>query len=399
MKKTVFFVISFEAYLDNKGNSRFIDIMNLLKNDYNCVLISTDYSHILKKFRTIDRNTFEDKNNIKLILLHELGYNKNISIKRFISHFYFSRQLKKFLLTSNKPSKIYCSVPDFNVAKVCADYCDKFNVEFILDIQDIWPEAFKLVIDTPIINNTIYRIMEKVANSVYKEADKLIAVSDTYLERARRVNDTIYYLSAYLGTKYKEFKQIYDNASIIRPAGEFWVIYIGTLGRSYNIEMIISAVAQLNREGKNIKFLCLGSGPKQNKLIEQAKNEECNAYFAGNVTYDVLIQYLKSANVAMNILFDNAAQSVTNKLGDYICAGLPIINTQKNKEVINLIENNKIGVNIDNDISQIKNSINAYYYQYVLNKIKPHINESLIKEKFDRNINNKKIVNIIRKDI
>lgn len=58
----------------------------------------------------------------------------------------------------------------------------------MIDIQDIWPEAFKMVFNVPIISDLIFYPMKKMADYIYSRADSIVAVSDTYADRASTVN-------------------------------------------------------------------------------------------------------------------------------------------------------------------------------------------------------------------
>lgn len=58
------------------------------------------------------------------------------------------------------------------------------NVRFIIDIQDLWPEAFKMVFKLPIVSDIVFAPFNFLANGIYKRADEIIAVSDTYVNRA-----------------------------------------------------------------------------------------------------------------------------------------------------------------------------------------------------------------------
>ena len=55
-------------------------------------------------------------------MLKEPGYTKNVSFKRFYSHYVMGRNLRKYLSNRKKPDVIYCAVPSLDVAKTAAKY-------------------------------------------------------------------------------------------------------------------------------------------------------------------------------------------------------------------------------------------------------------------------------------
>ena len=176
------------TFPSEKGNSRFNYIANLIdKNKYDLEIITSNFYHMKKKHRELN---FEKEQNLncKIKLISEPGYKKNVSIKRFYSHYILAKNLKKYLKQIDKPDIIYCAIPSLSVAKVAAKYAEKKNIRFIIDVQDLWPEAFKMVFNIPIISNLIFYPMKKEADYIYSKADDIIAVSDTYVDRAVSVN-------------------------------------------------------------------------------------------------------------------------------------------------------------------------------------------------------------------
>ena len=49
----------------------------------------------------------------------------------------------------------------------------KNDVRFIIDVQDIWPEAFKIILNIPVLSDIIYYPMKKQADYIYSAADEI----------------------------------------------------------------------------------------------------------------------------------------------------------------------------------------------------------------------------------
>lgn len=335
------------------NNSRFLYIAKMLakSNKNNIEIITSDFSHARKtNFNKIDKI-----DGIKFTVCHETGYERNVSLKRFISHKELAINIKKYLKNRKKPDVIYAAVPSLSVAKVCAKFCEKNNIKFIIDVQDLWPEAFKMVFNIPVISNLIFYPMKKQADYIYSKADKIIAVSETYCNRALKVNKkTKKGLSVFLGTdleyfdKCKESNKTEFNDKFIRIA------YIGTLGHSYNIKFVIDAIKVLNNKGiNNIKFIIMGDGPLKSEFEEYAKEKNVDCEFTGRLPYEEMIGILCSCDIAVNPIKAKSAGSIINKVGDYASAGLPVINSQENEEYRRLIEEKEIGINVENNDSDL----------------------------------------------
>ena len=49
-------------------------------------------------------------------------------------------------------------------------YCEKNNIRYIIDVQDLWPEAFKLCFHVPVISNILFAPVNAYINGAYKRA-------------------------------------------------------------------------------------------------------------------------------------------------------------------------------------------------------------------------------------
>lgn len=395
----ILIVAHFTQIPSENGNNRFNYLARLLgENPNNQVeLITSGFSHKLKKRRELKE---EEKNklNYKLTMLDEPGYKKNVSLKRFYSHYKMSINLKKYLNELDyKPDVIYCAVPSLDVAKVTAKYAKKNNIKFIIDVQDLWPEAFKMVFNIPIISDMIFFPMKRQADYIYKQADDIIAVSDTYLNRVTTVNKKYKNkLSIYLGTDLQYFDQCRDKNLAEDEDGKIKIAYIGTLGNSYDIKIIIDALEILGKKYNNLKFLVMGDGPLKEEFIEYAKNKESDIEFAGRLDYPKMVGRLCGCDIAVNPIKHGSAGSIINKVADYAAAGLPVINTQENDEYRNVIQQYNIGFNCENnnvkDIAQkIEKLINDKKLRVEMGKN----NRILAEEKFDRKKTYKEIYELV----
>ena len=378
MKKKIMIIAHFCDYENENTNNRFNYIFNLLREKYEIKLITSNFCHGTKKYRI-------DKKLKDIILLNEPKYEKNICLKRFYSHYIFSKNVKKYLENlQEKPDIIYCAVPSLDVAYEVGKYTKKNNIKFIIDIQDLWPEAFQMVFKVPIISNIIFYPFKKKANKIYSMADYIIAVSETYLERGKKENicegETIY-----LGTE----KSLIDNIKKIdlaKEEEEIWIAYVGTLGSSYDLNIIIEAISKLNSFLKEkVVFQVMGDGPLRENFEKFTKEKQIKAKFWGNLEYQHMIGVLKNCDIAVNPIKKNSAGSIINKVGDYAGVGLPVINTQENKEYRDLVEKYNIGFNSSNDdVDEIVKKIEKLINDKKMKKIMGKNNRRLFEEKFDR---------------
>ena len=363
------------------NNSRFVYLANMLVNnpDNEVEIVTSDFEHSKKKhFERIG-----DLPNVKISMFHEAGYPKNISLRRFASHKELARNIKKYLEHRKKPDVCYCAIPSLDVGYVVAQYCKSHGIRFIVDIQDLWPEAFKMVFNIPVISNILFAPMKRKADNIYSCADEIVAVSKTYAERAMAVNSKCKEATVvYLGTEKESFDKYVQH---IEEKRDFLTIaYVGSMSASYDLVSVIDAISQINAREK-IKFLAMGDGTLREKFIEYAKEKNVIAEFPGRLPYPQMIQQLNLCDIAVNPIRKGSAGSIINKVGDYAMAGLPVVNTQECKEYRELLDEYEAGINCEcENVNQIANALRQLIEDIDLRKIMSINSRKLGLDRFDR---------------
>lgn len=372
------------------GTSRFVFIAEHLSQYHNVELITSSFDHITKKQRS--KETYELKS--KITLLNEPSYPKNVCLQRFVSHMCFGKQVKKYLESRKRPDVIYCAVPSLDCAYYAAKYAKKNNIKFIIDVQDLWPEAFKMIFNIPVISDMVFYPMKQKADFIYSCADTIVGVSETYCNRAKTVNrKNAECVPVFLGTKLALFDEYVSENKVHRDDSKFIIGYCGTLGHSYDIKCVIDAMIILREKGcTNISFWIMGDGPLKGKFEEYAIKNKLDVVFYGRVPYEKMCGLLASCDVCVNPIISSSEASIINKHGDYAASGLPVINTQASPEYRNLIETYKCGINCEcSDSVQVAETIH-----YFINHREERISmgkgsRKAAEELFDRNFSYAKI--------
>ncbi len=344
--KDIVIIANFVGGLHGTDNNRFPYLASILCKDNNVELIVSDFCHG-EKARRANIYNFP----FKITLLNEPGYKKNICLKRFWSHYVWGKNVIKYLKSRKKPDVVYCAVPSLTVSAKVSEYCQKNAIRFIVDVQDLWPEAFQMVFKVPVFGRLIFAPFKHLANIAYGNADEIVGVSQTYVDRALSVNKKgAKGYSVFLGTDLETFDENVRNNPFSKPDGaEIRLAYCGTLGSSYDLTCVFDALDILNKKGlTNIKFLVMGNGPRRSVFEKQAQELKLNVEFTGRLPYPEMCGRLCACDIAVNPIMPGAAQSIINKHADYAAAGIPVINTQESQEYRNLVESYAMGINCKN---------------------------------------------------
>jgi glycosyltransferase involved in cell wall biosynthesis len=386
--KDILIIAHFTQVPGELTNGRFHYIADkIMKENMNIEVVTSSFSHKKKQQRKVSEEQLKN-NSYKFTMLYEPDYKKNVSIKRFYSHYAIGNSLKKYLQERKKPDIIYCAVPSLDMAGVVAKYAIKNNIRFIIDVQDLWPEAFRMVFHVPVVSDLIFYPMERKANFIYSAADEIIAVSKTYANRALKVNAKCKNAHiVFLGTELANFdKLVEENKFEKKPDNEIWLTYVGTLGHSYDLTCVIDALKILVDKGiKNIKFIVMGDGPLKEKYENYAREKGIYYHFTGRLDYGKMVGILAVCDIAVNPITKGAAQSIINKHSDYAAAGLPVLNTQESEEYRNLVDEYQMGLNCKNSSPEdLANSLFRIYEDENLRRDMGKNSRRLAEEKFDR---------------
>ncbi len=378
--------------LDGTCNSRFLYLGDMLAKEHDVEIITGDFDHDNKVYFHHEI----EKHDYPITLLHEGSYPTNVCLSRFRGHYIWGQSVQKYLEERKKPDVIYCAIPTLKASNIAAKYCERNGIRFVIDVQDLWPEAFQMVLNIPIISNIIFAPFKAIADGIYKRADGICAVSDTYVQRALKVNHKLKKgTTVFLGTDISIFDQyVEENHAPEKEEDEIWLAYCGTLGSSYDLTCVIDALAILKDE--RICFVVMGDGPRKEEFIHYAKEKQVKARFMGMMPYPQMCGMLKGCDITVNPISHNAAQSIINKHADYAASGLPVLSTQENEEYRKLVEEYQMGFNCrNNDAEDLAEKLKKLADNPQLRKTMGENARKCAEERFDRKKSYQKLINVI----
>lgn len=335
-----------------KGYTRFRYLAEFLtKAGYQVDLITTTFQHWEKKQRDLEQIE-KEQYPFGLKFIYEPGYKRNVDLKRIRSHKKAAQNLRMLLEREADYDLIYAEIPPNDVALTAAEYAHSKGIPFVVDVNDLWPEAMRMVLDIPVVSDILFYPLLRDAKKVYSLVSGVVGTSDEYrdrpfLEQKRNVPRITVYVGNEI-TQFDEGAKAQQN-SVSKTDGEFWVGYAGTIGTSYDIETLVLAGEELARRGmKQVRIKILGGGPTKEALEELVRARQIyNVEFVGYAPYDKMAAYLTNCDVLVNSFVKKAPQSIVTKIGDYLAAGKPMINTCSSPEFRKKVEEDGFGINIE----------------------------------------------------
>ncbi len=345
-------VFSIDAKLGDevRGATRYTFLCELLaRAGYEVDFITSRFQHWDKRFR--DTTTFDaGTDSFAVRFIEEPGYPKNICPQRIWSHHIAAKSARAYFDEHHDYDLIYCQIPPNDVAREIGRAAKRYGIPFVVDVNDLWPEAFRVALDIPVVSDVLFWPLYRQARAAYDLADAIVGTSDEYASRAfaDRPHD-IPSITVYVGNDLSAFDAgaRAHAAEVVKPEGEVWIIYAGTLSACYDLVTLVRAVASAQKADPRIKLKLMGDGAARPEIERAVAETGCDAELVGYMPYDVMAAWLCASDITVNSLVGKAAQSIVTKIGDYLAAGIPMVNTSKSAEFSAKVEADGFGVNVE----------------------------------------------------
>lgn len=335
---------------ETRGYTRFRKIAEMLvQTGFDVDLITSSFQHWEKAQRDVSATCYRNLP-YNIVFIHEPGYVKNVDVRRIWSHKQAAQNMRDyFSANTGRYALIYSEIPPNDCALACAEAAKGARIPFIADVNDLWPEAMRMALDLPIVSDIAFAPFSRDAAQVYRMLDAAVGTSDEYAARPAADRTEPYkHITVYVGNDLAEFDAgVNDYAGeVYKPEGEFWVTYAGTLGESYDLQTLIAAAAACADALPRLRVKILGDGPDRSRLEGLTRQLGAPVDFLGYLDYGHMAAWLAKSDATINSLRAKAPQSIVTKIGDYLAAGIPLVNTGSSNEFRNKVASDGFGVNV-----------------------------------------------------
>lgn len=293
---------------------------------------------------------------------------KNIFL-RFFSMFSFAVSLWFSVFTLFRKKSDVCIVqsPPLLVALSGLLMSKFIGCKTILNVSDLWPlSAFELGV---IKKNLLYRFLEKVEQTNYRLADKIMGQSNEIITHIKSKVTKEFLL-------YRNLPFYQEYTSKARSKGRLKIVYAGLLGYAQGIYTICN---QINFKELDVEFHIYGSGMEEVKILDFCNRKDVNVFFHGSKTMIEVKEEIRKYDVAMVPLATTIYGAVPSKIFELMQLGMPILYIGDG-EASKIIENKKIGMSsLPNDtltlvqnITKFKEMSTEIYNAFVLNALSCH---------------------------
>lgn len=344
-------VFSIDAKLGHevKGATRYVFLAEtLVAAGYEVDFLTSGFQHWEKRQRDLSRfDASAHSFNVRFI--DEPGYPKNMCPQRIWAHHVMAKNVRAYFDEHHDYDLVYCQIPPNDVALAVGRSAKRYGIPFVVDVNDLWPEAFRIAFDVPVLSDIAFVPFYRQARRTYALADAIVGTSDEYAARGFRDRaEDIPKVVAYVGNDLAAFDAgaLAHADEVDKPAGEFWVSYAGAMSDCYDLRTLVRAMALVQVDHPHMKLKLMGDGTIRGELESLAAESGCDADFMGYMPYPNMAAHLVASDVLVNSLVENAPQSVPTKIGDYLAAGRPMVSTSLSPEFWAKVDTDGFGVNV-----------------------------------------------------
>lgn len=358
------------------------------------IVITTDFNHGKKCYYETG-----EMNHPNQVNLHVPDYKRNISLKRIWSHLMFARQVKRYLNSlDKKPDTIYCTMPTSSSAYVCAKFCKRYGVNFVIDVIDLWPDSLLPLVKGKAFIKLLLFPWTYLTRYAYRHADVIIGESVAYANEAKKYNSHAKVYPIYIGVDMNYINKVKSEKPLLlqKSSDEIWIAYAGSLGNSYDFETLLKAVKLLRGKYK-YKLWLIGDGEKRSDIESLIKENSLNAEITGFLPHENLLGYLSCCEIAVNIFRKDSKVVYSYKFNDYVAMNCFVLNSLEG-ETAEMVDKYQIGRNFDfenHPLSQVLEDTLAYWDIYSAWR---ENSQRLIEEKLDKDKIYSVVKNIFKKE-
>ncbi len=347
---------------------------------------------------------------LRLEVVSAPPYRRNVGVGRLFSHFEWARRLRRratALVADGRlgpPDVIVASSPPIETARVGRRLAERFNSAFAIDLTDLWPHAFASVVAgsrvARVVATPAITTLRRFVEHDWRLACGVSAVSRAYLDVVSTIAPWQRVHCCYIGgyaspadddpaaastDRRREHRSTEPPSGGGRAAGTAFV-YVGLMSDSYDLMTLIEACAALAAEHLHFSVTLAGDGPlvaALDRRIQEAGLVKL-VTFVGRLAPVRLRAVLAESDVGLNVVRRGRWITMPNKLSDYLCSGLAVVNSLPG-EAAGLLSTHHAGISYEpGDVRSLADAMRRYIVDADMTAAEKANARALARVQFDR---------------
>lgn len=265
------------------------------------------------------------------------------------------------------------------------------KVPVVYNLQDIFPDS---LVNAKMTNegSIIWKIGRKIEDYTYKNADKIITISDDFKANilAKGVpEEKIVVVPNWVNTDdvypvERKDNILFDRYNLDREL--FYICYSGNLGLSQNMDLLLDVAKEINIP--DVRFVLIGDGAAKESIHQRIESEKIdNVIMLPFQDYSEIAYVFSLGDIGLIISKPGVGgSSVPSKTYSIMAAGRPVLASfDEDSELCKLI--NKVGCGVIADSKSKEKLISAIHQMhannlsFIGNKGRYYVTNTLNKDK------------------
>ena len=309
-----------------------------IKMGHRVDIIAADYSH-LRRMNPDVQNDFQEEliddihyHWIKTGEYEGNGVKRAMTMAKFVSKLWLN---SKKIIEEISPDVVICSSTyplDTYVGQRIRKISKK-KVKLIHEVHDMWPIS-PIEIGGMSPKNPFIFVMQMGENSFCRNSDAVVsllpAAKDYFIEHGMATDKFVHIPNGVLLEEWEHYGNIPDNIRMHfennKAKGKFNLCFFGSIHKTYNLDMLIKTIIEMNREDIAVTFI--GPGLDKHELEAMTAGHENTFAFFNPIpknTIPDLFNYIDASFVGAKSQNIFRFGICMNKLFDSMMGGKPIL--------------------------------------------------------------------------
>ena len=252
-------------------------------------------------------------------------------IQRVLSYLSFMLSACWYAGRLPTPDVLVATSPQFFAALAGYVVAWRKDVPFVLEIRDLWPESIVAV--GAMSRNVIIRFLEWVERVLYRKAEHIVVVTDSFEEAIAEkdiARNKISVIKNGIETAWWDKPLDEERLAELQHEhaleGKFVASYIGTVGMAHRADILLEAARRC--DDSDIVFMVVGTGAKKDELAaRQAELELDNFRLVDKVPKEQVPYLLALTDTSVVHLRDDPLFEtvIPSKIFEAMATGTPIV--------------------------------------------------------------------------
>ena len=237
----------------------------------------------------------------------------------------------------NKVDVVYVSSPPFITSLFLVSCCKLFNLKYIYEIRDIYPEAY--IYAGLLKSKIMISLFLWISKFIYTGAVVNVCATNGLENSISKKSSSISLITGLNG-----FPSELIEISNSEKYKKFTIVFHGILGQFQDVELICDIGRHL-AGNEDIDMLVIGSGPKTN-LIKEVFNQHENLKYVGNKSYEDTMDIVKRCHIGLSLRKNDplSMSSFPVKSWEYFGLAVPSVTTPIGSEADIFLRSHKCGI-------------------------------------------------------